>query len=289
MRIDAIEGIGRELIKGAYDLHVHSAPSHFKRSLDDFELAREASAFGMAGIMIKNHYEPTETRATIANRYSGAATKMYGGIVLNWPVGGINPYAAESCLSLGGSIVWMPTRDAANSLNFGDMPGDFFKRKGITIYDKDGNILRTVYEVLEIVRAHNAAIATGHLSTKESYDLCMAAVKMNTKVILTHPDWFRTIAPLELQMELASIGVYIEKSWSNVKEGTITDVSMADSIMKIGCEHIFLVTDRGQADQIKPVAEYIDCLVTLHNLGIGEKQIKTMSRYNPMKIINANQ
>ena len=41
------------LIKGAYDLHVHSTPSHIKRKLDDIELLEMAEKYKMAGVMIK--------------------------------------------------------------------------------------------------------------------------------------------------------------------------------------------------------------------------------------------
>lgn len=60
--------MARELLKGAYDLHVHSAPSHVKRALNDYELMEQAQAAGMAGVMIKNHYECTAGRAQALNQ-----------------------------------------------------------------------------------------------------------------------------------------------------------------------------------------------------------------------------
>lgn len=274
-----------ELIKGSYDLHVHTSPSHFSRSLDDFELARDADRFGMEGVMIKNHYEPTGARAIICNRYSGAKTKLYGGIALNWPVGGINPYAVESSLKLGCKLVWMPTRDAANSLRYGDMPGDFFKRPGISIYDEDGNIKTAVFEVLEVIKKYGSYIATGHLSVNEAIDICKTARKMNVKAILTHPDWERTVVPLENQLELAKIGVLIEKVWMNIDDGFISPENMAHSMKTLGSEHIFMVTDRGQANQERPVEgmlEFIDCML---KHGIGKKEIKNMVCYVPRSIV----
>lgn len=124
-----------DLIRGGYELHAHSFPSYIRRSLDDFELVKQAADAGMAGAMIKNHYESTAGRAMLVNRHSHVSTKAYGGLVLNRPAGGINPYAAESTLRLGASFIWLPTRDAANCLHCGDMPGDFFKRPGISILD----------------------------------------------------------------------------------------------------------------------------------------------------------
>ena len=39
----------RELIQGAYDLHVHTAPDVLPRRLDDFEMAQRVMDSGMAG------------------------------------------------------------------------------------------------------------------------------------------------------------------------------------------------------------------------------------------------
>ncbi len=44
---------------------------------------------------------------------------------------------------MGARFVWMPTRDAANSLaEGGNMPGDFFTRPGISILDERGKLPR---------------------------------------------------------------------------------------------------------------------------------------------------
>lgn len=161
-----------ELRKGAYDLHTHPLPSHFSRALDDLELVREADRAGMAGVMIKNHYEPTEARAALINRISGVSARAYGGIVLNWPAGGLNPYAAESALKMGAKIVWMPTRDSRNCLRYGKMEGDFFDRPGIAVLDCGGKLKPEVYEIFEVVKKYGAFLATGHLSPRESLLLC---------------------------------------------------------------------------------------------------------------------
>lgn len=82
----------------------------------------------MAGVLLKNHYEPTGARAILANRRGeGFRAKAYGAAVLNWPLGGLNPYAVHSALKMGAHVIFMPTRDAANCLFHGDMPGDFFR------------------------------------------------------------------------------------------------------------------------------------------------------------------
>ena len=54
-----------ELLKGAYDLHVHSGPDVMPRKLDDLELAERIQKSGMKGYVIKSHYFCTAERAKI--------------------------------------------------------------------------------------------------------------------------------------------------------------------------------------------------------------------------------
>ena len=44
----------KELIQGAYDLHVHSAPDVMPRKMDDLEMAQRIVASGMAGYALKS-------------------------------------------------------------------------------------------------------------------------------------------------------------------------------------------------------------------------------------------
>lgn len=275
-----------ELLEDGYDLHVHSAPSHIERILDDVEVLQQASEAKMAGVLIKNHYESTAARAALLNKRSGLATKAYGGIVLNWPAGGLNPYAAESALKLGGSFVWLPTRDAANCLTYGNMPGDFFNRPGISIVDENENLLPAVYEVLEVVRRYNAVFATGHVSPKESVIVCKAARQMRVRTVLTHPEWERTVISGEVQAQLAELGVMIEKDWINVADGTCPIETMMHNIRLVGCEHVFIATDRGQMGEETPREGMLRFIELLLEQGFSDQEIKTMVHSVPKSLLD---
>ena len=54
----------RRLLHDAVDLHIHSAPSHFPRNVNDIEAAQNAAS-GMKAIVIKNHRESTVGRAKL--------------------------------------------------------------------------------------------------------------------------------------------------------------------------------------------------------------------------------
>lgn len=283
--MDTIRETALGLVVGAYDLHTHNAPSHFKRAVDSFQVLREADKFGMAGILIKGHYECTADAAFLTNKYAGTQAKAYPSVALNCPQGGINPYAVEAAAKKGVRYVWMPTLDAENSTSFGRLPIDFYDREGISAFDENGKLKRQVYEVMEVVKKHNIYLATGHMSAKESIAVCKAGCEMGVNMILTHPDWERTIVPLEQQCEMARAGVLVEKVWFNIACGNISTKAMADSIKELGADSVFMVTDRGQYGFELPPTAMVNFIEAMLKEGIPEKDIVTMVRVNPKRIV----
>src|SRR5678816_4474130 len=105
-------------LAGVIDIHAHTAPEtsmmNFKRAFDAIEAAQIARIYGMRGIVLKEHYTETGSWAYLASQVV-PGVEIFGGIVLNKAVGGINPVAVEAmALSRGGRgrVVYMPTVDA---------------------------------------------------------------------------------------------------------------------------------------------------------------------------------
>ena len=103
----------RELVRGAYDLHVHVEPDLAKRRIDDLSLARRFGELGLAGFVLKSHYVPTAERAAVV-RGAVPGVDALGAIVLNAGVGGLNAQAVEIAARGGARIVWLPTVDSEN-------------------------------------------------------------------------------------------------------------------------------------------------------------------------------
>lgn len=282
-----------DLIVGAYDLHIHSAPSHIKRAMDDAAVYQHAAACRMGGVMIKCHYAPTGARAILVNNhFKQGDTVSIGSITLNWPVGGLNPYAVESACRLGARYIWMPTRDAWHSLSYGNMIGDFFQRPGIRLLDERGKLIPAVLDILDIAREKGVPVATGHISLEEAEVLCTEGVKLGNKMILTHPEWSRTTIPLELQISLARSGVWIEKVWLNIVEQDTTEEYLFHTIREIGPEHILIgtdsgkdVSDHGGAPLLPPVEAYADMLGRLVRAGFDDSAIRGMCRDVPRYLV----
>lgn len=280
-----MEMLAREIQEGAYDLHVHSTPSAFPRLQDGVEIIKEADASKMAGILLKSHYESTAVRAELINKYSNCKTRAYGSLALNWPCGGLNRYAVENALKVGAKIIWMPTRDAANSLLFGNMEHDFFSRPGITILKEDGTLKDEVYEIMDLVRAKDAVLATGHISPAESVLLCREGRARKVRMVLTHPDFPRTRIPVRMQTELAALGVVIEKNWYNITQGAIAVTEMAASIGQVGSSHTYIATDRGQEGEPSAVSEYRRFIGVLLEAGLTKTQLMDVTHSVPQSIV----
>lgn len=267
------------LLEGAYDLHVHTGLDYRPRSVDDIELLQQADEYNMAGVLIKNHYEPTQARAFLANRYGNSKAVAYGSIVLNSTVGGLNPYAVENSLRQGAKMVWMPTMDSVlcAGLKLGQQ---FDNRKAISLYDSGGKIHKEVYEILDLVKQYDVYIASGHMGAAETLDFCRLALSLGVKVIMTHPDWVRSPIPVETQTEMAEAGVLVEKVfWYCSPE------EICRSARQVGVTRTFVVTDRGQADQDTPTQCLLRYVEEMLVCGMTEKEIQILICEVPRRII----
>ena len=157
-----------EILRGAYDLHVHAAPDgRQQRRMDALEVARCAYEAEMGGFVLKSHdYNTAPLTYALNQMYPGLS--VFGAIALNRSVGGINPDAVQVAADLGAQVVWMPTFTA-----------DFRQRgrdsEGIRVADDDGNLCDGVHEVLEIIAAADMTLASGHISPAEAIALFKAA------------------------------------------------------------------------------------------------------------------
>jgi hypothetical protein len=275
-------------ITGFIDLHVHSAPDNVPRLLDDIQLAREAAAAGMRGLLLKSHSTLTADRATLAQTHAGAAVEVWGGLALNDPVGGFNPAAVHAAIAFGAREIWMPTRNTLNE-NRRENHGDI----GLTIFDADGAIRDEVHEILHLIAQADVILGTGHISVKETLALVPAARTAGVRrILITHPSAPFTDFPLDQQRELARRGCFFEHCWVFTtpllkQMGNYVDPArILNDIRQVGWETAVLSTDYGQADNPSPVeglrASVAACLAD----GFTEEQVRRMGAENPAALVS---
>jgi hypothetical protein len=113
-----------EHTRGACDLQIHAGPDLFKRIGDDEDIAIAARNAGMDAICIKGHALNTARSAYFASKHV-PGIHIFGGVVLNWSVGGIEPSAAIASFEVGGKAVWLPTYDAQYHAEIFGMTGSY--------------------------------------------------------------------------------------------------------------------------------------------------------------------
>lgn len=286
-----------ELIKDAIDIHLHTGPSVFPRLMDAIEAANSAKEAGMRGIVIKHHHTPTVDRSYLVHK-AVPEVEVLGGVVLNYSAGGLNPFAVDAALKLGGKFIWMPSVDARNhARHFGEfgkygtrldysIPRIYERVKGITILDEDENLKHEVGEILDIVSSHDAVIGTSHLDIAESKVLVEEAVKMDVKIVVTHVGFVTAALSFEDQKWMADKGAFLELCYSSLSPAwlctTIEDV--VENIVRVGPEHYILASDLGQIHNPSPVEGLRIYIMMLLERGLNSDQIRTMVKYNPERL-----
>mgnify|MGYP002791906175 FL=1 len=276
-------------LKGIIDLHIHSGPDVRQRRLNDLELMEAAVARGVRAIVIKSHHVPTVDRATLVNmvkqeKYGDTSDfQMFGGVALNRFVGGMNPWAVETALKLGGKMVWLPTNTAENHC----------KKEGRGDYVscvKDGKVVEEFKDICKLIRDFDAVLETGHISPEECFKVTEAARNAGVKkIVITHPEFHIVGMSLEDQKRIVrDYGVLLERVYAQPMGGGVYKKNLPDNVAamrEIGCEHFIVATDGGQMQNpewYNTIAEYIDYL---YDAGFSQAQIDVMTKENPGKML----
>ncbi len=271
-----------DYLEGAVDLHVHSAPDVDRRRFNDLELAQAAREASMGAVLIKSHQNSTVERAWLVSQCI-PGIRVYGGLVLNETVGGLNLAAVQLALQLGARQIWMPTRSARNHCQYHAQPG------GITILDESGQLLPVVEEILHAIGQSNCILGTGHLSPEETSVLVDAATRLNVqKILVTHPEWGPTYHSIEAQKELSRHGnVFFERCFVSTTHlcGFVPFETIERAIAETGVEYTVLSTDLGQPETPPPADGLRLYAERLRSTGFSVDQIRTMMQVNPERLL----
>jgi hypothetical protein len=271
-------------LKGAVDIHVHSAPDDRPRSLNSIEAAREARDRGIRAIVIKNHYESTAGQAYLV-RTLVPGIDVFGGIDLNLTVGGINPAAVEHMTRVTGGwgrVVWFPTFDAENQVRAAKE-----NRQSVSV-SRDGALLPAVVQVISLIAKHNLVLATGHSSAEEGLMLLREGRRQGVQhMVVTHA----MNAPIDMTVaqmkEAATLGAFLEFVGStpvSPDAGQRYD-RFAAAIKQVGPQFCILSSDLGQATNPRPAEGFGAFLVAMRARGFSQQDVDLMSKHNPARLL----
>ncbi|MDQ7910446.1 DUF6282 family protein [Phytohabitans sp. ZYX-F-186] len=277
------------LLVGAVDLHQHPGPSPFPRRMSILDAARDAAGAGFRAIVAKSHHHSMVTDI-LALRTAGLAelpTEVYGGIALNRTVGGLNPYAVELALRMGGRMVWFPTLSSAahvhhheqHDTGFPTAEVDLRTNEIISILDERGAVLPEVRDILSVIAAEDAVLTCGHLGVTESQALIDAALAAGVRRILVNHPCFVVGASVEQAAAWARQGVHIEHCavmYFGHPERRRDLGELLSFIKAVGVERTVISSDSGQKNNPLPVTLYRRAARGLLDAGVAEEDIRRL-------------
>lgn len=278
-----------KLMDGLIDMHCHSGPAATTHRLYDvLEMAKQGIKVGQRALVSKAHNVPTTSSALVAqkaiNEWAAAnntkSIDLFGGVVLNYAVGGLNPDAVVSAYRLGGKYVWLPNLDATHHRKVVNEPG------GIEVLDENDQVVPELKEILKLIAEGNMVLGLGHQSTKERFIITDEAKKIGVKRIeathVNYPVCWQTPEQAKILTEKGAFaGIYAME----FRPPMFYLDKAIDIIKTVGPDHIVIASDCGHFEFPAPVEGLRMIITALLVHGIPDKDVEKMVKINPAKLL----
>ena len=282
-----VDARSRALLRGAIDTHIHTAPDIYPRSVTVVEAAQNAKAAGMRAILVKSHSTDTSDRAELASKLTGFS--VYGGVTLNYPVGGLNIHAVRESIRQGGKQIWMPSTSSRAFMQRADSVPTLAKSVPLGVpgmlITANGKLLPEIGPILKLIAEQDIALASSHVFPAESLLLVKAARQAGVKrITITHPHASFLGYTMEQMLELGSLGAMLEFHFTfttRAVEDTVPVGDLAKMIRTLGPPHCIMATDGGQAVNPPPHEMLRLFIAGMLEAGFSEDEIHIMTVKNP--------
>lgn len=283
---------------GVIDFHVHSHPDVFGRNMDDIDVAQLAKSRGMRGIVLKNHVSETASRAALVMKVV-PGVEVFGGIVLNNAVGGVNPNAVEWMHRVYGSrgkIVWLPTFESDKHVKTFGKPD----AKGLVVAP-GGQVTPEMEAILKIIARENLVLATGHVHPEEILAVVKRGRELGVKnMIVTHGLTNVPGLTMAQAKQVVDMGGMIEVCFLQFLAGPnaplaflthwtqINAKHVAQAVKELGAGGLVISSDLGQSANMTHPDGLEVAIGAMKREGISDADIDTMMRKNPAKLLGLN-
>ena len=280
---------------GVIDMHVHSHPDVFGRNMDDIDVAQLAKSKGMRGILLKNHISETAGRAALVMKVV-PGIQVFGGIVLNKAVGGVNPDAVEwmhRTYGGRGKVVWLPTFEADKHVKTLAKPD----ARGLVVAP-GGQVTPEMEAILKIIARENLVLATGHVHPEEIIAVVRRGRELGVKsMLVTHG--FTNVPGLTMAQakQVAEMGAVIEVCFLQFLAGPnaplaflthwtqINAKHVAQAAKEIGARSLIVSSDLGQSGNMTHPDGLEAAIAAMKREGISDADIDIMMRKNPARLL----
>lgn len=174
------------------DIHYHANPDLYQRRYGAIEVGRIYQRLRGA-VVLKSHLGSTAVHATIAQQEKGLP--VFPSIVLNRIAGGLNYRSVINALAEyqpiypSKLIVHLPTITGRKhtSVLTRKLSHPHFAEitaQAETVFDEEGKLKDTVFDILKLSRDYPVVISTGHASKEEVYSLIEACDRLNVQSLM---------------------------------------------------------------------------------------------------------
>jgi len=280
---------------GVIDMHVHSHPDVFGRNMDDIDIAQLAKSKGMRGILLKNHTSETASRAALVMKVV-PGIEVWGGIVLNKAVGGINPDAVEWMHRVYGSrgkVVWLPTFESDKHVKTLSKPD----ARGLVVAP-GGQVTPEMEAILKIIARENLVLATGHVHPEEIIAVVRRGGELGVKnILVTHGLTNVPGLTMAQAKQVVDMGAVIEICFLQFRAGPnaplaflthwtqINAKNVAQAVKTLGAQGLVISSDLGQSGNMTHPDGLEVAIGEMKREGVTDADIDIMMRKNPARLL----
>lgn len=293
-RTPITETLVDDLLRNSIDTHAHGGSDPMERLLLEDDLAIDCTQAGMRAIVIKTWYTPSASRNALVQRtvdryadsHGLSPTICFGGITLNYSVGGFNPEAVKQCLGYPNmKYVWVPMVD---SYHHRRVVYDDWSGYGLKFTDDNLNIIEPMREILRIIAANDLVLAIGHYPYDDAAALVEEARRLGvTKIELVHPSMIHskhTIEQLKAQADRGAKLMFRSKGLV-AYPSELEPPYAVRVIREVGAENLVHGSDWGQIYNLHHVVGIRWSIKVLLSCGITPAEIRTIYQDSPAELL----
>ncbi|MHB0869359.1 MAG: DUF6282 family protein, partial [Chloroflexota bacterium] len=253
-----------DILTNSIDIHVHGGSDPMERLLLEDDIAVEYTNVGMRAMVVKTWYSPSATRNPLVQKAADSyaeerglrPVQCFGGITLNYSVGGFNPEAVKKCLAFTGmKYVWMPMVD---SYHHRRVVYDDWSGFGLNFLDEQKKVIPAVQEILRIVADNDLILGTGHYPYEDSAILFEEARRLGvTRMEVVHPAHMHSKHTIAQMKEQAARGAKLMLSGLGTMAFPLHEsgpVYAARIVKEVGPENVVYGSDLNQFQNFPPAA-----------------------------------
>lgn len=167
------------------------------------------------------------------------------------------------------------------------------KRKGKAggvICVRNGKAVDEMKPIFQLIKDHDAALATGHISPEEIFVVAEAAKDAGIrKIIVSHPESNLVGMTLKQQKRAAEdYGVFLEHCYAQPVGGGEYKKNLEtnlEAVKEIGAANTIIATDSGQVQNPYWYESLSESIQYLEEHGISREDLDRMTKENPAYIL----